>query len=29
MKYPKRSQCKYAKSRYQIGNRLEYEAGVR
>ncbi len=26
MKYPKRSQYKYAKSRYRIGNWPEYEA---
>jgi len=29
MKYPKRSQYKYAKSRYRIGNWPEYEAGLR
>jgi hypothetical protein len=29
MKYPKRRQYKYAKSRYRIGNWPEYEAGVR
>jgi hypothetical protein len=29
MKYPKRSQYKYAKSRYRIGNWSEYEAGLR
>ena len=29
MNYPKRSQYKYAKSRYQIGNWPEYEAGLR
>ena len=29
MKYPKRSQYKYAKSRYRIGNWDEYEAGLR
>jgi hypothetical protein len=28
MKYPKRSQYKYAKSRYRIGNWPEYEAGL-
>ena len=28
MKYPKRSQYKYAKSPYRIGNWPEYEAGV-
>jgi hypothetical protein len=29
MKYPKRSQYKYAKSRYRIGNWPEHEAGLR
>jgi hypothetical protein len=29
MKYPKRSQYKYTKSRYRIGNWPEYEAGLR
>ena len=29
MKYPKRSQYKYAKSRYRIRNWPEYEAGLR
>ena len=29
MKYPKRSQYKYAKFRYRIGNWPEYEAGLR
>lgn len=29
MKYPKRSQYKYAKSRYRVGNWPEYEAGLR
>jgi len=29
MKYPKRNQYKYAKSRYRIGNWPEYEAGLR
>ena len=29
MKYPKRSQYKYAKSRYRMGNWPEYEAGLR
>ena len=29
MKYPKRSQYKYAKSRYRIRNWAEYEAGLR
>jgi hypothetical protein len=29
MKYPKRSQYKYAKSRYRIGNWPEYETGLR
>jgi hypothetical protein len=29
MKYPKRSQYKYAKTRYRIGNWPEYEAGLR
>ncbi len=29
MKYPKRSQYQYAKSRYRIGNWPEYEAGLR
>jgi hypothetical protein len=29
MKYPKRSQYKYAKSRYRRGNWPEYEAGLR
>ncbi len=29
MKYPKRSQCKYAKSPYRIRNWPEYEAGLR
>ena len=29
MKYPKRSQYRYAKSRYRIGNWPEYEAGFR
>ncbi len=29
MKYPKRSQYKYAKSPYRIRNWLEYEAGLR
>ncbi len=29
MKYPKRSQYEYAKSRYRIGNWPEYEAGLR
>ena len=29
MKYPKRSQHKYAKSSYRIRNRPEYEAGLR
>jgi hypothetical protein len=29
MKYPKRSQYKYAKSRYRISNWPEYEAGLR
>ena len=28
MKYPKRSQYKYAKSRYRVRNRAEYEAGL-
>jgi hypothetical protein len=28
MKYPKRSQSKYAKSRYRVGNWSEYEAGL-
>ena len=29
MKYPKRSQYKYAKSPYRIRNRPQYEAGLR
>jgi len=29
MKYPKRSQYKYAKSRYRVRNWAEYEAGLR
>ena len=29
MRYPKRSQYKYAKSRYRIRNWPEYEAGLR
>ena len=29
MKYPKRSQYKYAKSRYRVRNWAEYEAGQR
>ncbi len=29
MKYPKRNQYKYAKSRYRIRNWAEYEAGLR
>jgi len=29
MEYPKRSQYKYAKTRYRIGNWPEYEAGLR
>ena len=29
MKYPKRSQYEYAKSRYRIGNWPEYEAALR
>ena len=29
MKYPKRSQYKYAKSPYRIRNWAEYEAGLR
>ena len=29
MKYPKRSQYKYAKSRYRVRNWTEYEAGLR
>jgi len=29
MKYPKRSQYKYARSRYRIRNWPEYEAGLR
>ena len=29
MKYPKRSQYKYAKSRYRVRNWLEYETGLR
>ncbi len=29
MKYPKRSQYKYAKSRYRVRNSAEYEAGLR
>jgi len=29
MKYPKRSQYKYAKSRYRTGKSPEYEAGLR
>ena len=28
MKYPKRSQYKYAKSRYRVRNWAEYEAGL-
>ena len=28
MKYPKRSQSKYAKSRYRVRNWAEYEAGL-
>ena len=28
MKYPKRSQCKSAKSRYRVRNWAEYEAGL-
>ena len=28
MKYPKRSQNKYAKSRYRVRNWAEYEAGL-
>ena len=28
MKYPKRSQYKYAKSRYRVRNWVEYEAGL-
>ena len=29
MKYPKRSQYKYAKSRYRVRNWRKYEAGLR
>jgi hypothetical protein len=29
MKYPKRSQYRYAKSRYRVRNWAEYEAGLR
>jgi hypothetical protein len=29
MKYPKRSQYKYAKSRYRVRNWAEYEAGLK
>ena len=29
MKYPKRSQYKYAKSRYRVRNWREYEVGLR
>jgi hypothetical protein len=29
MRYPKRSQYKYAKTRYRFGNWPEYEAGLR
>ena len=28
MRYPKRSQCKYAKSRYRVQNWADYEAGL-